>query len=316
MGGASAPAFADEHADLPPTHSVQPQMVATGFEFAEGPVLNARGDLFVANYRRLGTIGRIAADGTAGIFCDLDKLVSVEGRAPQAHGLEIDGRGRLIAADFGAGRLLRIAADGASVEVLADRWEATRFDGVDDVALDRTGNIYFSDPGESDVKNPTGSVYRYDVGTKKVSRIATDLAHPNGLGVSPDQKHLCVAESVRYRLLIYDLGADGTLTDRRVLIDFPTETRGEIIGGVIEPEGLIFDEAGRLYVAMWNGGVINVVEVPSGRLIRQYDAGGKQVTNCYFHGGYLYTTVVSKEAVFRLKLGVKGFDYSEPPEPQ
>jgi len=65
-------------------------------------------------------------------------------------------------------------------------------------------------------------------------------------------------------------------------------------------------------VAMWNGGVINVVDVPSGKLLRQYDAGGDRATNCHFFGEFLYTTVAAKEAVFRLKLGVAGFNYTQP----
>jgi gluconolactonase len=307
---------AEEHADLPPTHTIEPEMYATGFEFAEGPVMDSHGNLFVVNYRRLGTIGRIAADGTASIFCDLQGPEPQEGREPQANGLKIDRQGRLIAADSGTGQLLRIAADGASVEVLADRWEGNRFNVINDVALDLEGNIYFSDCGDSSVKNPTGSIYRYDIKIAKVSQLATGLAYPNGLAVTPDQKRFCLSESARYRLLIYDLSADGKLSNRRVLIDFPTETRGKIIGGTTEPDGMIFDDTGRLYVAMWTGGVINVVEIPpvteleTGKLIRQYNAGGTRATNCHFHDGYLYTTVAAKEAVFRLKLGVKGFDYS------
>ena len=62
-----------------------------------------------------------------------------------------------------------------------------------------------------------------------------------------------------------------------MLIDFPQKTEGNISGGSFVPDGMIFDAAGRLYVAMCTGGVINVVEVPSGKLLRQYDAGGKQV---------------------------------------
>jgi len=302
--------WAADHADLPPSHSVTPELVATGFEFAEGPALNAAGDLFVVNYRYNGTIGRIARDGTAGILCDLGKILPVEGRQTRANGLKLDSQNRLIAADSGAGRLLQIDADGRQAEVLADRWQGKRFNSINDVALDRAGNIYFTDPGESSVRNPIGSVYRYDVSTTKVSRVATGLAFPNGLAVTPDQKHLCVGESRRYRVHIFDIQSDGTLRNQRVLIDFPTETRGEIIGGLTSPDGMIFDAAGRLYVAMWTGGVIDVVEVPSGKLIRQYDAGGDRVTNCHFHDGYLYTTVAAKEAVFRLNLGVEGFDYN------
>ncbi len=303
---------ADPHADLPPTHSVNPELYATGFEFAEGPVLDADGNLFVVNYRRLGTIGRIGVDGTAAIFCDLREGSSDEERPPQVNGMKLDRGGSIIAADSGAGRLLRIAPDGGSVQVLADRWEAKRFNSINDVALDQAGNIFFSDPGGSTVKKPIGSVYRYDIETGKVTQLATGFAFPNGLAVTPDQKQLCLAESLRYRILIFDLDEEGTLSNQRVLIDLPTETRGEIIGGATNPDGMIFDAAGRLYVATWTGGVIDVIDVAAGELIRQYDAGGLQATNVHFHGGYLYTTVAAKEAVFRLKLGVEGFDYNGP----
>ena len=307
---------AEEQADLPPSHTVDPKLYATGFETAEGPALNREGDLFVANYRVNGTIGFIRGqrgredDGAAGVFCDLREAEPLEGRQSRAAGLKVDGEGRLLVADYGAGRVLRVAADGKSAEVLADRCKRKRFNNIKDLALDAAGNIYFSDPGGSTVKNPVGSVYRYDIKTAEVTQLADDLVHPNGLGVTPDGKHFCVAEGQRYRILIFDL-KDGKLANRRVLVDFPTETRGPIIGGATPPDGMVFDAAGRLYVAMSTGGVINVVDVPSGKLIRQYKAGGSWATNCHFHNGYLYVTVAAKEAVFRLKLGVEGYDYAE-----
>jgi gluconolactonase len=300
----------DQHVDLPMTHAVPPEMYATGFALADGLALNPKGDLFVTNYRVDGTIGRIQIDGTAQVFCNLPDLVPLEGTQPMASGLKIDGQGRLIVADAGAGRLLRISVDGRSAEVLADRWEGKRFESVNDVALDLEGNIYFTDSGGSSVKNPIGSVYRYGIHTTRVKRLVTGLADPNGLAITPDQKRLCVAESQRYRLLIFDLRSDGEADNRRVLYNFPTETRGEIIGGATPPDGMIFDAAGRLYVAMGSGGVIDVIDPASGEMIRQYDAGGAPATDCCFYGSYLYVTVAGKEAVFRLKLGVKGFDYA------
>ncbi len=301
--------YADDEPELPPSHSVQPELYATGFEFAEGPAFDDDGNLFVVNYRGNGNIGRIAKDGTASVWCTLDALAPLEGYRSQANGLKVDGEDRLVVADAGAGRLLRIAADGKSAAVLADRWNGTRFNSINDVALDTKGNIYFSDPGGSNAENPVGSVYRFDISTNAVTRLATDLAFPNGLAVTADQQHLCVGESSRFRVMIYDL-VEGRAENERVLIEFPKQDEGEIRGGLFDPDGMILDDAGRLYVAMWIGGVINVVDIPTGKLIRQYDAGGLKATNCHFHDGYLYTTVAAKEAVFRLKLGVNGFGYN------
>ena len=304
---------AADHEDLPPSHSVTPELYATGFEFAEGPAFDAAGNLYVVNYRGNGNIGQIAPDGTARVFVDLRKVAPHEERQPQANGLKIDREGRLIAADSGAGRLLRIAADGSSAEVLADGANGRRFNSINDVALDLQGNIYFSDPGGSNADNAIGAVYRYDITSAQVAQLAGELAFPNGLGVTPDQKHLCVCESQRYQLLIFDVQEDGTVANQRVLIEFPRENSGELVGGLYDPDGLIFDQQGRAYVAMWTGGVINVVDVATGTLIRQYNAGGSQATNVHFHDGYLYTTVATKEAVFRLPLGIEGFDYNGSP---
>ncbi len=299
--------------ELPPSHSVEPQLYATGFAFAEGPALDRDGNLFVVNYRTKGTIGRIAPDGTASIWCDLSEQATPDGRKSQANGLKIDSSGRLIVADAGGGRVLRVSADGKQIEVLADRCDGVRFQSVNDLALDRQGNIYFTDPGDSSADQPLGAVYRYDIHTKRTTLLASKLAFPNGLAVTLDQRQLCVAESHRYRLLLFDLDVPtGTVSNQRVLIDFPRENQGEVIGGDYPPDGMIFDAQGRLYVAMWTGGVINVVELSSGQLIRQYSAGGSQATNCHFHAPYLYVTVAAKEAVFRLKLDVAGFEYVTP----
>jgi len=308
----------DAAADLPPSESVKPELYATGFEFAEGPAFDEAGNLYVVNYRGNGKIGRIAPDGTASVWCDLRQdAPPLKERKAQANGLKVDRQGRLIAADAGGGRVLRISrpdpAKPPAVEVLAETLEGIPFDVINDVALDLAGNIYFSDPGNSNAEKPTGSIYRYDSIRREARKLDSNLAYPNGLAVSPDQKRLCLAESHLHRVLIYDLTPDGRAENRRVLIDFIQKSEGHASGKIIIPDGMVFDAAGRLYVATWTGGVINVVEVPSGRMLRQYDAGGGKATNCHFHGGWLYTTVAAKEAVFRLRLGVEGFDYRKAP---
>lgn len=306
---------------LPSNDRIMPQLYATGFEIADGPTFDTEGNLFVANYRGNGNIGRITSDGTASVFCDLRKLAPAEGRTPRAAGIKVADGDRLIVADSGAGRLLRISADGQQVEVLADRFEGTRFGPVGNVALDLIGNIYFTDPGPRSVKKPsikkpmvkkpTGFVYRFNAASQKVERLASDLAGPTGLAVTPDGKLLCVAEGGLGRVLSFRIGDQG-LGDGRLLINFSKQDTGEIKGGSFTPRGMVFDAKGRLYVAMGKAGVINVVDLEKGTLIRQYKAGGERVTNCHFDDRFLYTTIAAKEAVFRLELGVEGHSYNGP----
>ena len=298
-------------AELPARDKVKPQLYATGFAFAEGPALDDAGNLYVVNYRVEGTIGKIAADGTASVFCDLVELAPAKGdKEPRANGLKIDGEDRLVVADSGAGRLLRISADGKKAEVLAERFKEIRFNSINDLALDKLGNIYFTDPGGSSAENPIGAVYRYDVGTGSVTQIDKGLAFPNGIAISPDQELLVVGESAKKRLLVYKRQRDGTYKERKVLIDFAAMPKDAHKLGPPTPDGMIFDSEGRLYVAMWKAGVIDVVEVPSGKLLGQYDAGGSKATNCHFHKGWLYVTIAAKEAVYRLNLGIQGHRYN------
>jgi gluconolactonase len=299
-----------DHADLPDPASVTAQLYATGFEYAGGLTIDDAGNLYVVNYRGNGNIGRITADGAASVLCELGKLLPVEQRQSRANGLRIDGEGRLIAADLGAGRLLRIAADGSEGSVLADRWQRVRFQAIYSVALDSVGNIFFTDMGDSTTDKPTGSVFRYNINTTEVTRLETGLAQPTGIAVAPDQNQLCVAEQAKNRILAFGLNEDGSLGAKRVLIQFPNTGQPGIRGGESQPAGIAFDALGRLYVAMSKGGVINVVDGSQGNIARKYDAGGPAATDCHFHGTFLYTTVAAKEAVFRLRLGVRGFEYS------
>jgi len=145
-----------------------------------------------------------------------------------------------------------------------------------------------------------------------VTRLETGLAQPTGIAVTPDQTELCVAESANRRILAFGLNEDRSLGGRRVLIQFPDPAEAGAGGGESRPGGMVFDANSRLFVAMSAGGVVNVVDCAEGKLVREYNAGGARTTDCHFHGTFLYTTVAAKEAVFRLRLGVRGFEYSGP----
>jgi gluconolactonase len=264
---------------------LEPYPVVAGIDFAEGPIYDAAGNLYFVNYLRNGTIGRRTPDGTVHVWCET---------GGQANGLKVDTDGYVIAADYGGRRILRIHPDGKRIEVLAQNYEGQPYLGPNDVCLDRAGNIYFSDPTGSSKEKPIGAVYRIARGGG-VTRLDSGLAFPNGLAVSPDQTRLFVAESSTNRLLAYDLSPDGAASNKRVVMQFETDTL----------DGMMFDEHGRLWIARWTNRTVDVVS-PDGRLLKSYPAGGDQVTNLCWWETDLYVTVAGRHSIHRFAVGCRG----------
>ena len=306
---------AQSPARLPEPSTIEPKLVCTGFEFAEGPAIDRQGNLFVVNYRHRGTVGKLTPDGAASIFIDLSKHLPADGkRQPSCNGLKIDDDGNLIGAETGTSQIIRISPDGQRVEVLVREVGGERLKGLNDVALDQAGNIYFSNPGQK-------NVYRWNKADASVDKLNPEPIGSNGIGVTPDGKHVVTADSEELRLMIFDL-EDGRGTNQRELISFrpadvpkdkplSREEFQRLAADVGVPDGFVFDEAGRLYVGMWTGAVVHAIEVPSGKLLATYNAGGSKATNVHFHRGDLYVTVAAKEAVFKLPLGIRGWQYSK-----
>jgi gluconolactonase len=207
------------------------------------------------------TEGGVLSDDGAILFSDIGnrimrfdpktKAVSVF-REPshRANGLIFDPRGRLIAAEganTGGGRRVSITERDGTVRTLAEGYRGKRFNSPNDVAVDRKGRVYVSDPryvGDDPRELDFEGVFRIDPdGT--VDRLETTALKPNGLVVSPDGKTLYVADNgpTRRVLLALDLGDDGRVTRSRVLHDFG-EGRG-IDGMTITTDGRIVATAGR-----------------------------------------------------------------------
>src|SRR5262249_1644932 len=80
--------------------------------------------------------------------------------------------------------------------VLADRYMGKRFNAPNDLAIDRQGRIYFSDPrylGDEPRELKHRAVYRID-GVGKVIEITHDVEKPNGIALSPDGRTLYLAD--------------------------------------------------------------------------------------------------------------------------
>ena len=283
--------------DPPPLpEKVEPQLLVRGISFAEGPAFDSNGNLFFVNYKGNGNIGRRTPAGEVDVWMKLpDATPDAGGKALRAFpfGMKVDAQDRLIVADYGGRRLLRISAD-KKVETLADAFEGRPFNNPNDVCLDRAGNIYFTDPQGAD-KDSVGAIYRYSA-AGKLTRLHTGLKYPNGLVVAPNQNTLYVSETWTRSVVAFDLAKDGTLSKQRLVHQFATPT----------VDGLAVDEHGRIWVARLDNKTVDVLS-PAGMVRASYPVGGDRVTNLAWHGRSLYVTVAGKVgAVFRLDVNVRG----------
>ena len=160
------------------------------------------------------------------------------------------------------------------------------------------GSIYFTDPPyglPQQAKDPGrepafSGLFRVANGT--VQLLAQELAFPNGIGFSPDERHLYVANSdvTRRIWMRYDVGPDGALTNGSVFYD----ASGETARGI--PDGLTIDAAGSLF-ATGPGGVLIIS--PSGTLLGRIEL--PEPANCAWgdDGKTLYMT--ARTSVYRVR---------------
>jgi gluconolactonase len=230
--------------------------------------------------------GALARDGAI-LFSDIgDRIMKFDPatkavtvfRDPsgRANGLIFDPQGRLIAAEganTGGRRRVSITERDGTVRTLADAYQGKRFNSPNDVAIDRQGRVYVSDPryvGDEPRALDFEAVFRIDP-DGRVTRLETTARKPNGLAIGPDGKTLYVADSGPDRrvLLALDLGDDGRVGSPRVLHDFGAG-RG-VDGMTVTTDGRIVATAGTgpkagVYVFTPNGepaGFIPVPEAPS-----------------------------------------------------
>lgn len=283
MAVAASPVAAQPWPPFPKT--LVPYPVVADIDFAEGPAFDQTGNLYFVNYIRNGTIGRKTPGGTVSIWCET---------GGKANGLKVDRQGYIIAADEGGRRILRIHPDGKRMAVLADNYRGEKFLGPNDVCLDLDGNIYFSDPKGSTRARPIGAVYRIGL-DGQLNRLIPNLAFPNGLAVSPDQKKLFVVEEWAGRLIACDLLPGGEVGPIQEIYRFNAPGM----------DGIAFDQYGRLWATRYQHGVVEVI-TQKGELLESIPAGGTNVTNLAFWHRSVYLTVAGSHSIHRIDAGIEG----------
>ncbi|CAN7635992.1 SMP-30/gluconolactonase/LRE family protein [Trinickia sp. LjRoot230] len=199
------------------------ERIATGMRWCEGPVWFGDGRFLLWSDIPNERIMKWEEEtGAVSVF-----------RKPSnfANGNTRDRYGRLVTCEHGGRRVTRTEYDG-TLTVMLDSFGGKRLNSPNDIVVKSDGSIWFTDPTFGILSHYEGhqaepelpqNVYRADGTTKEATIVAGDIAGPNGLCFSPDERLFYLIElraTPNRTIRVYDVSADGrSIENGRVFLD-------------------------------------------------------------------------------------------------
>jgi gluconolactonase len=224
-----------------------------------------------------------------------------------SNGLNIDKAGNLYMAEHGD-RRISVMKPGAGKKTVADSYQGKRFNSPNDIDIASNGNIYITDPSFGLPQNPAAKELAFNGvylirPTGEVVLLTDEFEAPNGVGLSPDEKTLYIADT-SFRQPVwkaFDIQNDGTIANGRVLFN----AREAGLTGAGGPDGLEVSADGTI----WSSGPGGVVIIsPEGKLLGRIEPQTNQnLSNAAFggaDGSYLFMT--NDSYILRVKTKTKG----------
>ena len=291
------------------------EVLAMGFDWSEGPVWvpDAKGglpagSLLFSDIPR-NRVHRWQAGEGVSVFLEPAGFTgsSAYGKERGSNGLTLDREGRLISCEHGDRRVSRLEPEGGK-RTLADSWQGKRFNSPNDAAVHSSGAIYFTDPpyglpkGADDPRRELDFCGVYRVAPDGVvTLLSKSMTRPNGIGFSPDEQKLYVAQSDPKAPIwkVFGVQVDGTLDEGRTFFDASallTNRKGL-------PDGLSVDTAGNLF-ATGPGGVLVFAADGThlGTLLT-----GQATANCCFGEDGQTLFITADSLLCRVRLTTRGW---------
>ncbi|MEI7994202.1 MAG: SMP-30/gluconolactonase/LRE family protein [Methylococcaceae bacterium] len=225
---------------------VEIELIKDGFNGTEGPIGYSDGSLLFTE-TQANRIVRIAPDNTVSTFLE---------NSNGANGLALNASGEIIAVQTLKPQV-GIIYPTDKQKTFVENFEGTPFQRPNDVVLDKSGGIYFTDSGTRATKeNPNPPVSHpgvfYITPTGQLKRLANDIERPNGIQLNKDEKVLYVANTLGEHVLAYDIAADGSVSNKRNFAKLDGWKNEENVWSS-GADGLVIDDNDRLYVASNSG---------------------------------------------------------------
>jgi len=255
--------------------SSQPEHLAPGFVFTEGPVWHPEGYWLFVDVRA-SRIYRLMPGGQPEIIRE---------QSGGSNGMTFDLHGRLLICEGENRQVTRREPDGTYTPI-AQRLGGKRLNRPNDIVTRSDGSIYFTDPGgrlpPEERELGFSGVHRLTP-DGRLTNATADTEYPNGLAFSPDERVLyvaitrrderCIEEKARGEVCphqfirAFDVAADGTLSNNRLFANMASAADGV-------PDGMKVDVEGRVYCTGPEGvwvfdasgrhlGIIRLPEIPA-----------------------------------------------------
>ena len=274
-------------------------VITDQLQFPEGPIAMNDGSVLVVEIKR-GTLSRVHPDGQVDIVAHIGGGPNGAAIGPDGHcyicnnggfkwhtssnGLVFPGQQ---AEDYSGGRIERVDLDSGKVEILYDDCAGFPLRGPNDLVFDRQGGFWFTDHGKvRDRDRDRTGVYYASIDGLSIEEVIFPLEGPNGIGLSPDERTLYVAETPTGRLWAYDLSGPGRLNSAQ------RPTMMAQIPDYHMFDSLAVDALGNICVAtLITGGItVHSADGTAARLVQMPDV---LTTNICFGGENLATAFIT-----------------------
>lgn len=249
-------------------------IIAEGLQFPEGPIAMPDGSVILVEIKRQ-TLTRVHPGGKKEIIAELPG-------GPNGAALGPDGRvyvcnnggfewqevmGQTISGDappdYRGGSIEAVDLQTGRVETLYTHVGGHRLSGPNDLVFDKTGGFWFTDHGKGHGRTrDIGGLFYARPDGSKIVEAAFPIMSANGVGLSPDEKTVYVADTFSGRLLALDLAGPGEVAPSPIPIPGrPIAT----LPGYQFLDSLAVEQCGNICVAtLLNGGI--TIVTPEGAM--------------------------------------------------
>lgn len=256
----------------------QSRQIAPSGEYTfgiEGPAVDTAGNLYIVNFQKAGTIGRLKPNAS------VSELFLTLPEGSIGNSIRFARDGRMFIADYKKHNIF-VVAPGSTA--LATYFHSDQFNQPNDMTIAEDGTIYASDPNWKRRDGRVWKISRAADGTVsgEIMTSPRAMTTTNGLDLSPDGRTLYVGESETREIWAYRIEGT-TLTAPRLVKKFDGQ----------DIDGIRSDIDGRLFVTRMLKGTVVILDA-SGRQERELPLTAAEPSNLAFGGADGRTVYVTQ----------------------